>query len=192
MLPSKARIKGYVHRGDRRTPPPGKLNAWDAWGGFCTCNLRKWYEGHTPRRKLTVSRSERGAASLPVISVLRNLNRGTQKSHKPATLGDADPLPAGTDVLRRAQPATPDRTCRHQSTGRAALTILTARLSTATQTHQPHDPRNTARYGARQAGRHEHEHRTTKPEQHPGDPMGSTGTHQGGPTGPCHRREVYI
>ena len=32
VFPSKARIKGYVHRGDRRTPPPGKSNAWDAGG----------------------------------------------------------------------------------------------------------------------------------------------------------------
>ena len=98
------------------------------------------------------------------------------------------PLPAGTDVLRRTKPATPDGASRHQSTSRAALTTLTAKLSTATRTRQPNNPRNTARYGARQAGRHEHEHRTTEPEQHPGAPMGSTGTHQGGPTGPCHRR----
>ena len=97
------------------------------------------------------------------------------------------PLPAGTDVLRRTQPATPNGTSRHQSTSRAALTILTAKLSTATQTRQPHNPRDTARDGARQAGRHEHEHRTIEPEQHPGAPKGSTGTHQGGPTGPCHR-----
>ena len=32
VLPSKANIQGYVHHGDRRTPPPGKLNAWDAGG----------------------------------------------------------------------------------------------------------------------------------------------------------------
>ena len=32
VLPSKASIQGYVHRGDRRAPPPGRLNAWDAGG----------------------------------------------------------------------------------------------------------------------------------------------------------------
>ena len=117
---------------------------------------------------------------------------GHARDHRLATRGHADPLPAGTDVLCRAQPTTPDGTSQHHSKSRTALTVLTSKLSTATQAHQPHDPQNTARYGARQAGRHEHEHRTTEPEQHPGTPMGSTGTHQGGPTGPCHRRGVYI
>ena len=32
VFPSNASVPGYVHRGDRPTPPPGKLNAWDAWG----------------------------------------------------------------------------------------------------------------------------------------------------------------
>ena len=32
VLPSKASIQGYVHRGDGRAPPPGKLHAWDAGG----------------------------------------------------------------------------------------------------------------------------------------------------------------
>ena len=32
VLPYKASIQGYVHRGDRCTSPPGKLNAWDAGG----------------------------------------------------------------------------------------------------------------------------------------------------------------
>ena len=32
VLQSKASIQGYVHRGDRRAPPPGKLHAWDAGG----------------------------------------------------------------------------------------------------------------------------------------------------------------
>ena len=32
VLPSKASIQGYAHRGDRRAPPPGKLHAWDAGG----------------------------------------------------------------------------------------------------------------------------------------------------------------
>ena len=42
MLPSKARIKGYVHRGDRHAPPPGKLNAWGAGGdsAHITCEAR--------------------------------------------------------------------------------------------------------------------------------------------------------
>ena len=93
-------------------------------------------------------------------------------------------------MLRRAQPTTSDGTSRHHSTRRTALSILTTNLSTTTQAHRPQDPQNTARYGARQAGRHEHEHRTSEQEQHPAAPIGSTGTRQGGLTGPCHRQGV--
>ena len=32
VLPSKASIQGYVHRGDRRAPPPGELHVWDTGG----------------------------------------------------------------------------------------------------------------------------------------------------------------
>ena len=32
LLPSKASIQGYLHRGDRRAPPPGKLHTGDAGG----------------------------------------------------------------------------------------------------------------------------------------------------------------
>ena len=117
---------------------------------------------------------------------------GHAGGHRLATRGHTDPLPAGTDMLRRAQPATTDGTSRHHSTSRTALTILTTKLSTATQARHPHDPQDTARYSARQAGRHEHEHRTTELGRHPGAPMGSTGARQGGPTGPYHRRGVYI
>ena len=113
---------------------------------------------------------------------------GHTGDHRLATRGHADPLPAGTDVLRQAQPTTSDGKSWHHSTGRTALTILTTKLSTVTQARRQHDPQDTARYGARQAGRHEHEHRTTELEQHPGAPMGSTGTRLGGPTGPCHQR----
>ena len=44
MLPSKARIKGYVHRGDPRAPPPVKLNALDAGGdsAHTTCENGTW------------------------------------------------------------------------------------------------------------------------------------------------------
>ena len=37
--------------------------------GFGTYNLREWYEGHTPRRKLTASIRKRGAATLPGIRI---------------------------------------------------------------------------------------------------------------------------
>ena len=110
---------------------------------------------------------------------------GHAGDHRLATRGHADPLPAGRDVLRRAQPTTSDGMSRHHSTSRTALAIVTTKLSTATQARRPHDPQNTARYGARQTGRHEHEHRTGELEQHTGAPMGSTGTRQGRPTGPC-------
>ena len=32
VLPSRASVQGYVHRGDRRASPPGELHAWDAGG----------------------------------------------------------------------------------------------------------------------------------------------------------------
>ena len=86
-------------------------------------------------------------------------------------------------MLRRVQPTTSDGTYRHHSTSRTALTVLTTKFSTATQARRPQDPQDTARYGARQAGRHEHEHCTTELEQHPGAPMGSTGARQGGRRG---------
>ena len=37
VLQSKASIQGYVHRGDRRAPPPGRLHAWDA--GVVTAHI---------------------------------------------------------------------------------------------------------------------------------------------------------
>ena len=98
------------------------------------------------------------------------------------------PLPTGTGVLRRAQPATSDGASRHHSTSRTTLTILATTPGTVTQTRHPNDPQRTTREGARQTDRHEHEHSTTELEQRPGAPMGSTGTHRGGPAGPCHRR----
>ena len=76
VLPSKA---GYVHRGDWRTPPPGRSNAWDAGGGFGTYNLRECYKGHTPSRTPTASISGRGAATLPGISILQN-SSGARKA----------------------------------------------------------------------------------------------------------------
>ena len=66
VLPSRARIRGYVHRGDRRAPPPGKLNAWDAQG-YGTYNLCEWYGGHTSRRQLTASIRGRGLQHCPVL-----------------------------------------------------------------------------------------------------------------------------
>ena len=98
-------------------------------------------------------------------------------------------LPTGTGVLRRAQPATSDGMSRHHSTSRTTLTILATTPGAVTQTRHPNDPKRTTREGARQTDRHEHEHSTTELEQRPGPPMGSTGTHRGGPAGPCHRRE---
>ena len=72
-------------------------------------------------------------------------------------------------------------------------TTLTSGDRTTAPTRQPQNPQDTARYGTRQAGKHEHEHHTTEQEQHPGAPMGSTGMHRGGPKGPCHRRGcMYI
>ena len=142
---------------------------------------------HSPRKVNSVNKRE-GSCNTARYSYPPKPRPWQAGNHRLNIQGHTDPLPAGTDVLRRAQPTTSDGTSRHHSTDRTALTILTTKLSTATQARHPHDPQNTARYGARQAGRHEQEHRTTELEQHPGAPMGSTGTHQGGRTGPCHRR----
>ena len=69
------------------------------------------------------------------------------------------------------------------------LTIVATTTGTVTQTRHPNDPKRRTREGARQTDRHEHEHSTTALEQRPEAPMGSTGTHQGGPAGPCQRQE---
>ena len=146
---------------------------------------------HSPQKLNKVNKPE-GGCNTARSSYPPKSHQGHPGDHRLATLGHADPLPAGTDVLLRAQPTTSDGTSRHHSTSRTALAGLTTKLGTATQAHRRHDPQNMARYGARQAGRHEHEHRATELEQNPGAPMGSTGTRQGGPTGPCHQRGVYI
>ena len=159
-------------------------------GGIPHIKLARMVRGtHSPQKANSVKKREGGFNTAQYSFPLKP-QPGHARGHRLAT---RDPrtrwlLPAGTDVLCRTQAPTPDGASRHQSMSRAALTILTAQLSSATQTQQPRNPQNTARYGARQAGRHEHEHCTNKPEQHPRASMGSTGTHQGGPTGPCHRR----
>ena len=130
----------------------------------------------------------RGAATLPGTPILHNPTGGMRGATSSPHGAAPTPLPTGTGVLRRAQPATSDRASQHHSTSRTTLTILASTPSTVTQTRHPNDPQRTTREGARQTDRHEHEHSTTELEQHPGAPMGSTGTHPGGPAGPCHRR----
>ena len=144
---------------------------------------------HSPQKANSVKKRE-GGFNTAEYFFPRKPHPEHARDHRLATQDPRTrwPLPAGTNVLSRTQHATPDRASRHQRRSRAALTILTAKLSTATQACQPHNQRNTAPYGARQAGRHEHKHHTTEPEQQPGAPFGSTETHQGGPTGPCRRR----
>ena len=137
-------------------------------------------------RKLTASRSERGASTLTSIPFFPpdpypEHARGQE-------LAARDPqarrlLLANMGVLRRAQPAAPDGTPRHQNTSQATLT---SGNGTEAPTRTPPNPQDTARYGTRQAGKHKHEHRTTEQAQHPGAVMGSTGIHRGGPKGPCH------
>ena len=113
----------------------GKVNRLGRWGGFGKYNLREWYEGHIPRRKLT------GAWTLPSIPFLRTSTRGTQ-----GTTGSPHGTrkPAGRDVLRRTQRATLDGASQHQGASQAALTTLTAKHRTATPTRQPHNPGDTA------------------------------------------------
>ena len=127
----------------------------------------------------------RGAATLPGTPVLHNPTRGMRGATSSPHGAAPTPLPTGTGVLRRAQPATSDGASRHHSTSRTTLTILPTTPGAVTQTRHPNDPERTTREGARQTDRHEHEHSTTELEQRPGAPMGSTGTHRGGPAGPC-------
>ena len=130
----------------------------------------------------------RGAGTLPGTPVFQNPTRGMQGATSSPHGAAPTPLPTGTGVLRRAQPATSDGASRHHSTSRTTLTILATTPSTVTQSRHPNDPQRTTREGARQTDRQEHEHSTTELEQHPGAPMESTGTHRGGPAGPCHRQ----
>ena len=189
--PDQVAPRGQKASGTRKIKPQtSNLKCLRRRGGSGTYHLRESYEGHTPRRKLTASLSGKGAAKLPGIPILQSPIRGTRvptgSPHR------ATPSPCQRARMCYAEPSSPRQAERPGSRGRTALTMLTAKLSTATRARQPHGPQHTARYGARQAGRHEHEHCTTKPEQHPGSLMGSTGTHQRGPTGPCHRRGVYL
>ena len=78
VLPSKARIKGYVRRWDRRAPPPAKLNAWDAWTDSAHVTCENGAKENIPRRRLTASRSVRGASTLASIPFLRTPIWGTQ------------------------------------------------------------------------------------------------------------------
>ena len=95
----------------------GKVKRLGPRGGFGTHNLREWYEGQTPRRKLTPSISGRGAATLPSIPILRNPTRGTQ-----GTTGSphgATPTPYQRAPMCYAEPSSPRRTERPGRTARA-------------------------------------------------------------------------
>ena len=95
----------------------GKVKRLGRRGAFGTYNLRKWYEGHTPRRKLTASTSGRGAARLPGIPIAGNPNRGTR-----GTTGlphGATPVPCQRAQMCYAEPSPPRRTERPGATARA-------------------------------------------------------------------------
>ena len=103
-------------RGPARTSS-GKVTRLGRRGGYGTYNLREWYEGHDPRRKLTKSLSGRGAATLPGIPVLRNSTRGTQ-----GTTGaphGATPTPNQRARICYAEPNPPRRTERPGTTAQA-------------------------------------------------------------------------
>ena len=96
----------------------------------------------------------RGAATLPGTPVLHNPTRGMRGDTSSPHGAASTPLPTGTGVLRRAQPATSDGASRHHSTSRTTLTILATTPSTVTQTRHPNDPQRTTREGARQTQHH--------------------------------------
>ena len=116
VLPSRPSIRGYVHRGDRRAPPPGKLNAWDAQG-YGTYNLCEWYGGHTPRRQLTTSIRGRGAGTLPGTPVLQNPTRGMRGAT--SSPHGAAPAPCQQARVCYAEPNPPHRTERPDTTAQA-------------------------------------------------------------------------
>ena len=117
VIPSKASVQGYVHRGDRRAPPLGKLHALDARGGYGTYNLRELYERRAPRRKLTKSLSGRGAATLPDFPVLRSPTRGTRGAT--SSPHGATPTPYQQARICYAEPKPPRRTERPGITAQA-------------------------------------------------------------------------
>ena len=95
----------------------------------------------------------RGAATLPGTPVLHNPTRGMRGATSSPHRAAPTPLPTGTGVLRRAQPATSDGASRHHSTSRTTLTILATTPGTVTQTRDPNDPQRTTREGhGRQTG----------------------------------------
>ena len=113
---------------------------------------------------------------------------GHAGGHKLTTRGRADPpanrhgcvTPSPSRHVGRSVP-TPQHKPNHPS-------HPSHHNRTVTQTRHPNDPQCTTREGAQQTDRNEHEHSTTELEQHPGAPMGSTGTHRERPAGPCHRQ----
>ena len=143
MLPSKARINGYVRRGDRRVPPPGKLTAWDAGVDSAHVTCENGARDTFPAAQKVHSVKEReGGFDTGQNSFPPDPHQGHTRDQRLAT---RDPrtrglLPASTVVLRRTQPATPDGASRHQSTSRATLI---AKHCTGTPTRQPRITRKT-------------------------------------------------
>ena len=187
-FPATVRIKGYVRRWHRRAPPPRKLSAWDAGAlsAHVTC-------GNAARDTFPAAQNgnsvlgREGGFDTDRYFFPPDPYQGHAKGQELTT---RDPqarqlMPANTGVLRRAQPAAPDGMPRQKSTSQATLTSV---HRTAAPTRQPQNPQDMAQYGTRQAGKHDQKHRTIEPEQCPGFPKGSTGMHQGGTKGPCHRR----
>ena len=177
-----------MHHCNRRAPAPRRLNASDAGAVWAhvTCENGA---GNTFPAAQKANSVKGGEESLDTD--LHSFPPDPYQEHaRGQELTTRDPqtrrlMPANAGVLRRAQPAALDGTPRHQSTSQATLT---SGHRTKARTRQPQNPQDTARYGTRQAGKHEHQHRTTEQAQHPGAPMEITGMHRGGPKGPCHRQ----
>ena len=94
----------------------GKVKRLGCRGGFGTYNLREWYEGHIPRRKLTASMSGRGAATLPGIPILRSPTRGTRRTT--GSPHGATPTPCQRARMCHAEPSPPRWTERPGTTAR--------------------------------------------------------------------------
>ena len=178
-LSSRARVKGYVRHWNPRAPPPRKLNALDAGSvsAHITCETGARDTFPAAQNVNSVKGREGGLDAdqhyFPP-DPWQERARGQELTTRDTQACRL--MPANTGVLRRTQPAAPDGTPRHQGKSQATLT---SGHDTKAPTCQPQNPQDTARYGKQQAGKYEHEHRTTQQAQHPGARWGPRGCTEG-------------
>ena len=180
-----------MHRGDWRTPPPRKLNAWDAGGVAAHITYANGTRGTLPAESYQRQKADGGLQHCPVFlssEAPPGARKGTQARHtgphRPPASGHAcvttNPAhQAGQNVpASQHEPNPPNhrnRQTQHCDTGTPATWLAThgtirRTAGRQTQARAPHHPARTAPWGSH----------------------GEHGMHQRGPTWPCHRRGVYI